>query len=582
MTLPNPIAASQVDAKSPIDEALMQAIKADLEYLDAAQQAAGAFDYQFKVNGDLGALRSGFLGTGSFIKRLRVDGGLISKATTFQACRAVLEYAGTQGTLDVDVRRYTKPDAAITSIRSLFTDAITSIGRVGSSLNTQSIARVTPQIATQSVARWKSTLNIASIVTHSVDESGNKVMRLNLTGGTVDLDWYPSAQVAFATGQVTVASATSGANNGTFTVYAVLDDGANAILITNNNGVEQNSPAGTCDLEAWKYTFTNPVSSEFTAGEYCLAASHTAGGNDGLLLIYAINQGGNNIITYGTGHVAQGGAAGNINVQRFIYTMAAPVSATNYVVGEYALMAGHTSGLNNGTFTITGVNSGGNGVSIYNQLGVVQGGAAGTVDTTRWIYAFATDPSADVAVNDYIIFAGTTSGLNSGTFQVKAVNQSAGTNVVVASYFGTTQGGAAGTAYTAKKKVSFATDQSAYITTDSRIHLANTYALPVDDYDVLEVNRGGGANYNAIIRCNGTTEQYGAQGLVSLESKSIFNTRPSIAVQPYYNNFHNTGGRISTNAVLNATRKIIPADTLVMADIYDVPKNAKNLVIQLL
>lgn len=573
--LPNPISTSQVDAKSPIDEALMGAIKADLEYLDTNQQAAGAFDYQWKVSGGLNALRwSPFT---SFIRRNRIDGGLISKPTTFQECRALLEDAGSVGTLDIDVRAYTDIDAAITSIRALYTDAIQSIGRVGSSVNTQSIARTTAQIATQSIARWKASLNILSIVTHSYDETNPtlvKYMRVNLSGAP-DIDWLSA--------QVTISGASSGANNGTFYVVGVLDDAQNAILISNASGLDQNSAAGSADLEAWKFTFTNPVSTEFAAGETeaFLAAAHTSGANNGLFSIYKINQGGNNIITRTVGPVAQAGVAGNANVQRFTYTAAAAV-ATDYAVDEYMLAAGHTSGANNGIFRITAVNTIANGVSVYNSLGVVQGGAAGTINTERWQYSFATDPSANVTAGDWIIFIATSSALNSGWFVVKEVNHAAGTNIVVANAGGILQGGAFGSAYTAKKKVSFAADQSSIITTDSRINITNTLYLQEDDYDVVEVNRGGGANYNAIINTNDTAEQFGAQGRVALESKSIFDTRPSLVVNPTTYNYHNTKAQVTSNMVLNATRKIVGANTKVMFDIIDVPSDAKNLTVQLL
>lgn len=567
------LTTAETDAKSPISEDLATKIKDNLDDLDSRANAVGAFDYQFKVNGGLELLRN--TTTGSFSRRHRVDGGLISKSSTLQQCRLLLIDGGEGGDLEVDVRRATKPNCEIRSVNALYRASIQSIGRAGSSISTQSISRATTQLATQSVARFKSAINISSIVDMGSDNvTGTHYFKINLASAP-DADYVGQS--------VTLASTSGGTNDGTFTCVRVKDDGGNNIVIANASGASQSSSAGNVELNLWKYTYTNPVSSHFAAGENALFASHTAGGNDGSFEIYAINQSGNNIVVKNTGGVAQAGVAGTVDVKRWKYVTSSAVSSTDYVVGESALLASHSSGVNDGTFPIRAVNDGGNNIVVYNNAGAVQGGAAGTIDTTRWVYAFSTDPStsSNVIAGDSIIFTSATTAANNGTFTVKEVNRSAGTNLVVSNTSGVAQGGAVGTATTAKKKVAFASTQ-ADITTNSRIYVVNCPTILEDDYDVAEVNRGGGSNYNAIISTTSTTEQDGPCGRVAMETKSVFDTRPKATITPLSYNWQSSHGAVSSNMVLNSTRKIIPADTLVFLDILSAPIKSRGLTVQLL
>ena len=547
----------------------MRAIRADLYGLESGIQQAGAFDYQWKLNGWLKTLRNN---DGTFSARYRFDGTMLSKDVTFSACRALLERAGDSGTLEVDVRRYTNPNVSITSITHLFSSTVSSIARRGVTQSTQSIARVTSQISTQSVARWKSQHTVNTIIL-----LGDGLVQYNLSG-TVDSDYV-------AGDTFTAASCTDAANNGTFTVVRVNNDGGNNLVVSNTSGVAQSSSAGTVDLDAWKFTYTNPVSSEFTAGEAATFASHTSGSNDGTFTIYAINQGGNNIIVKRSGCVAQASAAGNCNVNRWVFTLASS-APSYYAVGEKALTSGHTSGGNDGSLTIVAVNSGGSNLVLYNTAGVAQAGVAGSIDTLRWVYTLTSDPttSSNVQVGDSVWTNDVTSAANRGEFTVKETNVSSGTNVVLYNASGAVQGGSAGTLYTHKVKVSFATDQSSYMTTSSRItlfHTSKNSHTPgnIDgEYDVVQVNRGGGSNYNAVISKYGAVALPGPCGRVVLESKSLFDTRPSVTVSSYAGSW----SAKSTNAVLNATQKICPADTLIMAEILQLPTgDCKNLTIQL-
>ncbi len=563
MTLAYPISASQTDAKSPVDGQLMDDIRLNLGAIKAAAELAGASDYLFKINGLLPALPVGR-------SRLRLDGVVISKDVTFQKGQVYLEEPGLGGTVRVDVRRATKPDTKITAISRQFSSAINSIARAGSGNSTQSITRATAQISTQSITLWKSALNISSIV-----PLGNNLYRYNLAS-TVDTDWVVGDSV-------TAASCSNAANDGTFTIVRAREDGGNNIVVSNVSGVAQSGSAGTLTLEAWSYNFTNPVSSQFAAGEQATFASHSAGGNNGALTIYAINQSGNNIIVKNSSGEAQGSAAGTVDVLRWIFAFSSAASATDYVVGETALTASHSTGGNNAAaLPIRAVNSGGNNVILYNPSGAVQGGAAGTVNTNRWVYFFSSDPSADVSAGHSVIVTSATSAGNNGEFVVKEVNRSTSGNLVVFNASGVAQGGAAGTLVSKRALVSFASDQSATITTDSQITLYGTAALANGGtFDVLQVNRGGGANYNAVIETTGAA-QVGAAGRVVFETKSLFDTKPEIVIPPSTAGFAATHGRVA-DGVLNSTRKTVTAGTLIFADILSIPSGApRNLVVRLL
>ncbi len=562
------ITADQVDAKSPIDEQLMEAIRENLIDLDSRQQQVGIFDHQWKLNGYLNNIPTN--------KYARFDGALVSKSSTLQKCSIWLAEPGNGGTLEVDVRRYTKPDAAISSILRQFSSAINTISRAGTANTTQSVTRATSQISTQSIALWKSALNITSIIPLGSDYAlGENLVRYNL-GSDPGAGWEVGDPV-------TSASAVNGADNGDFNIIAKNVDGGFNIIIRNASAVGQSSTTGTVTLRAYLYTFTNPVSTQFAAGEVATFAGHTSINNDGPLLVYAINQGGNNIVIKNVTGTAQGSPAGTADANRWIYAFSSAALTSDYVVGEKANATSHAGGGNNGDFPITAVNSGGNNIIVYNLSGVVQGSSGGSVNSNRFVYYFSVDPSSSVTVGDYITAANTTSGLNSGEFQVKIVNRTTSDNVVIYNAAGGPQGGAAGTVYSKKVIVKFSAVQSD-ITTDSRVTIFGSPVLFADgDYDVKQINRGGGSNYNAVVEIAGVVESLGHSGRVVLEGKSIFDTRPTIVIPPQTSGFSASHSQVSSNGVLNATRKIIPADTLLMADIVSIPTGRpKNIIIQIL
>lgn len=569
MTLPYPIVAAQTDAKSPVDDALMDAIRLDLDYLNSTAISAGNFDYQFKANGYLNAIPTPDYN--------RFDGALVGKSQTFSNCQIYLEKPGNGGTISCDVRAYSKPDALITSIARQFSSAINSIARAGSGINTQSISRATAQVNTQTVTLFKSALSVASIVL--VGDATTSYVRYNFTAA-VDSDWVVGDTVTFA-------SSSNVANDGSFVIVQKNVDGGNNVVVVNASGVAQSGAAGTGTLRAYKYNLTNPAATPaFTVGENGHFASHPDAGNNGDIAIYAVNSGGNNVVVKNPSGVVSAVATGTVDTNRFIYAYSSSVSTTDYVVEEKALLAGHTSGASDGSFTIKLVNSGGNNLHLYIPSGgVTQGGAAGTANTNRWTYFFSVDPASSVTAGDTIIFAGATTAANNGEFVVKQVDRTTSDNVVVYNTSGVAQGGAVGTAVSKLMLISFGSDQSASITTASRILISGSIqGLADGDYTVSQVNRGGGSNYNAVVSMAvAVIAQAGACGRVVAESKSIFDTVPSIVIPPNTNGFFGTHLQISSNMVLNATRKTVAAGTILGADIISIPGGApKNLVVQLL
>jgi hypothetical protein len=555
------ILSTEIDAESPIDDNLMSKIKGNFDDHESRLQTVKAFPLEWKINTILTTIAT----SNGKIKRL--DGLRQLSTQTMSLCQLALEKPGTSGTLDIDIRKYRQVSIPIQSVLSVFSANINSISQIAPATATQSISRVTAQISTQSITLFKSPLNVSSIIL-----LGNNLVRYNLSG-TVDADWIAGDSVLFA-------SCSNAANNGTFTIVRSNDDGGNNLIITNASGVAQTTAAGNASLRAYSYNFTNPVSSEFVAGEIATMASHTAGASDGAKTIYAINQGGNNIIVKDAAGVAQGSAAGNVNVNRWVFSFSAS-APSDFVVGEKARTASHTSGANNGDFTITGVNQGGNNIVVYNAAGVAQGAAAGTVNTCRWVYALASSPVSSFTIGQNVIFAGATDSADNGVFVVKQINRSGTDNLVVYNTAGVAQAGAAGTATHSNFILNFSSDQSGIFSTDSNIEVIGTVgALDDGFFDVLEINRGGGANYNVVVNNSAGAVQASAAGRIVTTSKSIFSTRPKITWSNNYLTTENVAAVFSTEAQITSadvTNKICLA-----LDIISIPSGVpENLTVQL-
>lgn len=513
MALPFPISASQTDAKSPVDDNLMDAIRLDLEYLDSLF-ATGAAIFGFTLNGPMNAYRT---------MKKALD--FVPVFGEFQPgfVRTNLKLSGASGSLIFDIRRHTTPKTPIIGIDHQYEGATTSIAQVAPNLNTQAITRATAQIATQSITVAKSTLSIQSIIF-----IGENKWRYNLNAAP-DADWVIGRSIL-------ISGATSGANNGTFELVETNNSGFPSIVVRNNSGVAQTTAAGTVQLQLFSYNFSNPVSAQFVAGELVTMAAHTSGLNNGQFQIAKVNNGGNNIQVWNPVGVVQGTAAGTADTNRWKYGLLSPASTVDFAVGERALMTGHTSGVNNGSFTITAVNLDTDNVTVYNPNGVVQGGVLGNINTNRWIYSLPTDPSPQISVADRVQLESHTNTLNNGIFSVVQVNRSLADNVVIYNEAGVAQGGSAGFVRTTRKLVKFDADQSAIYSTLSFVELIGcpdplyNYDDSKDQFSVLEVNRGGGANYNVVIDVPRATSQVSPAGYVALEAKSIFTSEPSISV----------------------------------------------------
>jgi len=234
MALPFPISPSQTDAKSPIDQALMDAIRNDLDYLDSQIGAGGGGGgaTTFRVNGPLQALKPLLpLGYGK-----KMDGALVPQATVFSRARLSILRGGSSGALEVDVLRHIAVNHPITQITAQYQGATQSIGRLGSALNTQSVSGATPDISTQLINFAKASVNIRSII-----NIGGDRWLYTFTGSTLlDADYEIGDYIQFA-------SATNAANNGEFQILQVNYDGLPSVVISNPSGVEQVSPvAGRC------------------------------------------------------------------------------------------------------------------------------------------------------------------------------------------------------------------------------------------------------------------------------------------------------------------------------------------------
>jgi hypothetical protein len=513
MPLPYPIAASQTDAQSPVDDNLMDSIRLDLDYLNSLF-SGGNYDMSFGLDGQL---------IGAYGFKRAVDVVPLYKSFTPVTCRFGLRKSGSAGTLQIDIRQHNEVSVPIIGIDHQYDQATQSITNIAPALATQSISLVTPAISTQTITFAKSAINVNSIIL-----LGNNRVRYNLATAP-DSDWAVGDSVTFA-------SCTSAANNGTFTIVEVNQSGFASVVITNASGVAQTSAAGNAQLQLMSYNFTNPVSTQFVAGEQAVFAGHTSANNNGTLTIYQTNQLGNNIWIKKSNGVAQGAAAGTASVGRWVYTYTLAVTTPDFTVGESAKMATHTNALNNGNFRITAINLTGNNLVVYNPAGVAQGAAAGTANTNRWIYSQPIDPSTQFTAGDFAQMEGHTTAANNGRLLVVQVNRSALNNLVIYNEAGVAQAGIAGNSRHTRKLIKFATDQSAIFTTLSFIEIVGTVSgsyLKSDGvypFSVLQVNRGGGSNYNVVVDLYGAPSQASPAGFVQTEMKSIFTAPPSLAM----------------------------------------------------
>jgi hypothetical protein len=262
--------------------------------------------------------------------------------------------------------------------------------------------------------------------------------------------------------------------------------------------------------------------------------------------------------------------------------LSSAASTTDYVVGEAINTDSFSTGGNNGgALPIIAVNSGGNNLYVYNTSGAVQAGVAGNVKTNRWIYALDSDPSANVSVGYGLYFTSHTTAANNGYFIAKEVARTGANNVVVYNESGVAQLGVLGTTVTTRKVVTFAADPSAsYTANTSYVELADcadnlyNYYWAYAPIPVVQVNRGGGANYNIVIEVIGNIVAAGSQaagaGYVQTEMKSIF-TSPPIVLAADQSGLEPNQNINGTTTALLATA--IAANTPLMLYLTSTPNN---------
>lgn len=564
MALPRPIASTQTDAKSPIDDNLMDSLRINQEYLDT-QITGGSALFDWNVNGKLGVATT--------LKGEALDTAIYFTEFSAGVCRAVLKKSGTGGKIKFDLRKVITPRTPITGIESLFIGSTQSVARVAGTIATQSIARTIASENTQSISYAKSTLNIQSIT-----NLGNNLFKYNFTGSLLDSDYRIGDSIL-------VASATDANNNGTFEIVEVNHSGIPSLVVVNASGVEQVGVAGTIELLLFSYNYTNPVNADIVVGENVLFSAHTSALNNGSKEVYKVNELGNNIWTYNSTGIEQVGVAGTADCERWVFAYSSSVIADHYVAGENALLASHTSGLNNGQKRIVEINRAGNNLIIYNPNGVVQGGAVGNASSNRWVYGFSTNPSTDVSVNDKMFFTGHTNALNDGIFTIVVVNIAASNNVVAYNQDGIAQAGVAGEGRHTYKKVKFSTDQSlVYAVGESLIEIENAVSVLYNraqdkaQIPVLDVNYGGGSNFNVVIDGQDFPEQPTPSGFIAQEARSIFIAPPEQTISTVGNTSQRTIRLQSSNFKAG---NILPSDTLYLY-LMEVPEgNPQSLTVWL-
>jgi hypothetical protein len=555
-----PLTPEEVAAKAPVDDELMGKIKSDLDDLNSRVIAAGAAPFVYEVQGKISSKLANY--------RRSIAMGVLNKEFIPTLCRFMLKQSGTTD-LAFDIRKHTSPKTPIVGIDNQYSATTSSISRQGSSLSTQSITRATAQISTQSITFAKAQANILSIISLG-----------SLTIGGVpyancfqyNLDVAPDADCIVGDSFL-VASATASGNNGTFASIDINRGGGANFVVSNASGAAQAGAVGNTQVQIMSYNFTNPVNALFQVSFSAHFNGHTNALNDGDYFIYSINQGGNSIWVKNSSGVTQGTAAGTADSNLFKFNMASLVSTTDYVVGELALTQSHTDTNNNGLMSIRALNVGGNNVVLHVFQGATQGGAVGTVDTTRWAYNMPTDPTSDINVGDTVVALGHTSSVNDSQsglpFVVKGLTSSL---IIVSNVIGAVQVSGGGTISTTRKLVKFSSDQSAVYTTDSYIEMAEVADDSYNDHfylapaKVLQINRGGGANHNIVID-SVLGGAVGASGYVQTEMKSIFSILPILAKSL-------TGQEPNQNIVGSSTdfvNTVIPENTPVMLYITSLP-----------
>lgn len=568
MALDPLINPNQTDAKSPIDQLLMDSIRENLENFDTRITLSAGADFSFRVNGNLNLLNLGSAPENG----QNLDAAFIAQERTLGSASIYLGDSGAGGTLEVDVKRLKFLERPISGIENIFTANTQSIVRGSSQLSTQSITKSDADLATQSVTYNKTSEAVDNII----QVTGAFLFRYNLdTSSTtegLDADYQVNDYVE-------ISGCTDPNNNGVFQIVEVNQDNGRNIVIENLSGSAQTGSGGNIQLLQVAYTFLSSVPDNFAVGEDAVFNGHIDASNDGTFTILKTNDGGNNIIIKRTtALVPQAGAGGQVEVLRFSYNFLASVN-TSFVVGEQAVFSGHTNAANDGSIEIKAVNySGGNNIIVYNASGVLQPAAGGTVDTNRWVYALDLDPAGFFIVGDNAVFSGHTDAANDGTFTVVDVKYLATNNIVIYNASGVEQLLAGGTTDHAQKAITFREDFSGDFEIDkSTVVISNT---PNGDNDgsflVIDINRTSISPYNIICELSSGLLQAGDAGQINSEVRSIFtagSASVNITQDKQVKTFTVTAGELGTDAIEN--------DTIMLLDVLQAPANSANLAVNI-
>jgi hypothetical protein len=562
MSLNPPINSNQTDAKSPLDELLMDSIRQNLIDLDNRLVIASSSDFVFKVVGNLDLLDLANNPDGG----RELDVGFISRERTISLIGAYLDEAGAGGVLEFDIKKLRYLGRPIKKISSIF------------SANTQSIARGSASLATQAINRAENNLDTQLIQYEKASESIDNILKIGVTArynfsGTSPLD------DDYKVGDyIDISGCANALNDGLFQIVAVNADGARNIIVNNPSAVAQNTAGGSVQLLIVEYIFPATVTSQFVIGESVQFTGHTDASNDGTFNIVDKNRAANNIvIKRNTPLVTQGSPAGNALNLRFKYSMLSTISS-NFVIGETAVFSGHTTPSNNGNFEVKARDIGGDNLIIYNPAGAIQAAPAGAVDVNRWVYALDSDPAGFFMVGDNANMAGHTTPANNGTFEVLDVKYLGNNNIVIYNAAGVAQAGAAGTVVHSQKAIEFREDFSDdFEIGKSIIEIKGT---PNGDNDgfftVLDRNRIIISPFNVICELPSGILQAGDAGQVYAETRSVF-VNGSITMDI------SNDKTVKTFTVLDGD--IIDAEiepeTIILLDILQAPANSANLAINI-
>jgi hypothetical protein len=471
----------QTQAKEPIDQQLMDDIRLNLERNDQRiSLIGGGSGFGFRVNGNLDLLGLGTNPNGG----RELDTGYVAQEGPLTLASLYVDEIGLGGNFKFDVKRLSFLGLPISGIKNIFTANTQSIARGSAALNTQSITNSEASIITQSVSYAKPAVAIQNII--QTDIVGQ--FRLNfLPSVTIDEDYQvgqfvevdgatdpnnngffeiveinkdngvnvvvqnvagvaqsaPAGQVRLALAAYTYLGSLGSnyevgedlvlsghddpSNDGTFTIYKKNVGGNNFLTFKNAPIIEQATPNGTATTLRFSYNYLASVPDAFAIGEVAVFSGHTDINNNGNFEIKDTNiNGGFNIIVYNPSGIVQGGVAGQVDTNRWVYALDQDPDGF-FIAGDNAVMAGHTDPNNNGTFTVVDVRYlATNNVVVYNASGVAQAGVGGTVDHAQKAITFREDFSDKFTAGQSVIqIEGTFNGENDEEVLVIDVNRTA-------------------------------------------------------------------------------------------------------------------------------------------------------------